>query len=261
MERADQVLALGQVDAGLAADRGVDLGDEGRRHVHDRDPAQVRRREEARGVAQRPATDRHDRLRPFDAQACQFAGRLLDDGKSLGVLALRQQHPLHRPALGGKPVGDRRPRRGPRTGLRHEDRALRPDPPQRLRGLGDRDALAEHVAADLRLRVEQPRGGGAWRIDGRLDGVEHPMDLRHAVDADRGRGIEPLTLGGQVTHRRDRVPADDQRPHVRRAPQSLGEHLRPAVEPDREPAAIQRPAVAWVDDGPTAGRHHAGDAG
>src|SRR6185436_4811930 len=129
------------------------------------------------------------------------------------------------------------------------------------RGLGDGDALAEHVAADLRLRIQQPRGGAAWRIDSRLDGVEHPVDLRHAVDADRGRAVKPLTLRGQVTDRRDRVPADDQRPHVRGAPQALGKHLRPAVEPDRNPAAIQRPAVAWVDDGTTAGRHDACDAG
>jgi hypothetical protein len=87
------------------------------------------------------------------------------------------------------------------------------------------------------------------------------MDLGHAVDADRRRGIEPLTLRSQVTDGRDRVPADDQRPHVGRPPQSLGEHLRPAVEPDRQPPAVQRPAVAGIDDSPTAGRHHARNAG
>ena len=38
VERADEVLALGQVDAGLAADRRVDLGDEGRRDVDDGTP-------------------------------------------------------------------------------------------------------------------------------------------------------------------------------------------------------------------------------
>ena len=73
VERADQVLALGQVDAGLAADRRVDLGDEGRRDVDDRDPAQVRRREEPGRVAQRAAADRHDRLVAFDAQPRQLA--------------------------------------------------------------------------------------------------------------------------------------------------------------------------------------------
>ena len=87
------------------------------------------------------------------------------------------------------------------------------------------------------------------------------MDLRHAVDADRRRGVEPLTLRGKVAHRPDRVPADDQRPHVGGAPQPLGEHLRASVEPDREPPAVQGPAVAWIDDGPAAGRHHARDAG
>ena len=36
-ERADEVLALGQVDAGLAADGGVDHAEQRRRHVHDGD--------------------------------------------------------------------------------------------------------------------------------------------------------------------------------------------------------------------------------
>ena len=65
VERAHEVLALGQVDRGLAADRRVDLGDERRRDVHDRDPTQVRRREEAGGIAERPATDGDHRLVAF----------------------------------------------------------------------------------------------------------------------------------------------------------------------------------------------------
>ena len=48
VERADEVLALGDVDRGLAADRRVDLADERRRHRDPRHAAQVRRRREAR---------------------------------------------------------------------------------------------------------------------------------------------------------------------------------------------------------------------
>ena len=59
----DEVLALGQVDRGLAADRRIDLGDERRRHVDERDAAQVRRRQEAGGVAERTATDRRPSAR------------------------------------------------------------------------------------------------------------------------------------------------------------------------------------------------------
>ena len=57
VERPDEVLALRQVHRGLATDRGIDLGDKRGRDVDDRDAAQVRGREEAGGVAERPAAD------------------------------------------------------------------------------------------------------------------------------------------------------------------------------------------------------------
>ena len=58
VERPDEVLALGQVDAGLAADRRVDLGDERRRDVDQRHAAEPGGREEPGRVAKRPAADR-----------------------------------------------------------------------------------------------------------------------------------------------------------------------------------------------------------
>ena len=48
VKRADQVLAERVIDAGLAADRAVDLRQQRRRHVHDRHAAQIRRGREAR---------------------------------------------------------------------------------------------------------------------------------------------------------------------------------------------------------------------
>ena len=47
-ERADEVLALGQVHAGLAADGGVDHPEQRGRDVHDRDAAVVHGGGEAR---------------------------------------------------------------------------------------------------------------------------------------------------------------------------------------------------------------------
>ena len=47
-ERADEVLALGQVDAGLAADGGVDLAEQRGRRLHDGDPPVVARRRRTR---------------------------------------------------------------------------------------------------------------------------------------------------------------------------------------------------------------------
>ena len=60
MERPDQVLAQGVIDADLAADRAVDLCKQCRGHVNEGDPAQERRRRKSRGVADDAASDGDD---------------------------------------------------------------------------------------------------------------------------------------------------------------------------------------------------------
>ena len=132
MERADEVLALRQVDRGLAPDRGVDLGDERRRDVHDRDAAQVRRGEEAGGVAERPATDGDDRLVALDPEPRQLARRGLEDRQALGRLALGKHHGRDGPAGRGEAGGQALTGGRPRPGLRHEDRPPRLQPTQGL---------------------------------------------------------------------------------------------------------------------------------
>ena len=59
MEGADEVLAGAGVDAGLAADGGVDHAEQRGRHVHDPDAAQPGRGDEAAHVGRRTAADRH----------------------------------------------------------------------------------------------------------------------------------------------------------------------------------------------------------
>ena len=61
MERADEILAARRVDAGLAADRGVDHREQRRRHLHDWDAAHVRRGDESGQVANDAAAERDDR--------------------------------------------------------------------------------------------------------------------------------------------------------------------------------------------------------
>ena len=56
VERADEVLATLEVDAGLSTDRGVRLADERRGHGDPGDPAEVARRNEAYEVAGRAAS-------------------------------------------------------------------------------------------------------------------------------------------------------------------------------------------------------------
>ena len=60
VERADEVLALVGVEAGLAADRRVDHGEQRRRHLHDPDAAQPGRRDEPREVGDRSPADPDD---------------------------------------------------------------------------------------------------------------------------------------------------------------------------------------------------------
>jgi hypothetical protein len=60
VERADEVLPLGQVDPDLAADRRVNLPDERRGHRDPVDASQVRRGDEADEIGRRAAADRGD---------------------------------------------------------------------------------------------------------------------------------------------------------------------------------------------------------
>ena len=53
MKCADQILALGRIDPGLAADRGIDLGQQRRRHLHEVSP---RRTQAAANPARSPIT-------------------------------------------------------------------------------------------------------------------------------------------------------------------------------------------------------------
>ena len=60
VERADVVLAGAEVDRHLAADGGVDLGEQRRRHLDEPDAAQKGRGDVAGEVADHAAAERHD---------------------------------------------------------------------------------------------------------------------------------------------------------------------------------------------------------
>ncbi len=95
MEGADQVLALGRVDRGLAAHRGVDLGQKGGGDLDEIDAALVDRRREAREVADHPAAEGHDQVAAVELEIQQAAGQLGEMGEALGLLAGRQHDQLH----------------------------------------------------------------------------------------------------------------------------------------------------------------------
>ena len=196
VEGADEVLALRQVDGRLAADRAVDLGDERRRDVDDRHPAQVDRGQEAGRVAERTAADRHDRLAPLDPQAARALAASLDETEALGRLALRET--CRARGQTGRVEGrhDRLADGFPGAGLRDE------------RAPGAAPSARELLARASRPAIPSPRTirpigvAASSRIDpspvdaatDRIDRVDDRSDRGDPVDP-AADGVEPLARG------------------------------------------------------------------
>ena len=88
-ERADEVLALGQVHPGLAPDRGVDHPEDGRRHVHDRHPAVVHRRGETRHVCDHSTPDSDHDVGSVEAPSGPCAAQRFDGRQRLVLFTCR----------------------------------------------------------------------------------------------------------------------------------------------------------------------------
>jgi hypothetical protein len=83
MERAEQVLALRRVDAGLAADRGIDLRQQRGRHLHEIDAAAQDRRRKAGEIADHAAAERNHQIVALDPGRDQRLGDLFETGIGL----------------------------------------------------------------------------------------------------------------------------------------------------------------------------------
>ena len=265
VEHPDQVLAFGQVDPGLPADRRVDLSHQRGRDMDDGDAPQVDRGEEAGRVAEGTAPDRDQRLRALDPEGGQLTGSAFDDRKPLCLFALGKQDMHHLAATLAQAGRQPLPDGSPGTRLAHQDRPLRPLRPLRLQLGAQRvrgDAVAKDEASDRRRRPQQRRSRRPIRpAELGIHRVDHAMDLGHAGLVDVCGAVEPLAPGGQVAQRPDGVAPRDQRPDVRRAAEALGEDLGPAIEPDRRPSAKECPSIAGIDDRPAARRDDAPDLG
>ena len=98
VEGADQVLAGAGVDAGLAADRGVDHAEQAGRHLHDPDAARPGGGEEAGQVGDRSPADADDGVGPGQPQPAELLPGAGGDLGGLGRLAVG-----HDDRLGGDP--------------------------------------------------------------------------------------------------------------------------------------------------------------
>ena len=88
VEGADEVLALGRVDAGLAADGRVDHAEQRRRHLHDRHPAQPRGSDEAGEVGDGAPADPDDGVGAGEARGPELRPERGGDRGRLGGLGV-----------------------------------------------------------------------------------------------------------------------------------------------------------------------------
>ena len=89
MEGADQVLALTRIDAGLAADRGIDLRQQRCRHLHEIQPAPYARRRKAGEIADDAAAERDHQIAALDARRDDRLADFFKRGVVLRTLAGR----------------------------------------------------------------------------------------------------------------------------------------------------------------------------
>ena len=103
IKRADQVLAAGVIDAGLAAHRGIDLRQQRRGHLHEIDAALVAGRRKPGHVADHTAAQRHDAGVAIQAAADERIEDPAQHLQRLVLLAVRQHDGVH--ALAGEALG------------------------------------------------------------------------------------------------------------------------------------------------------------
>ena len=89
MERADQILALRRVDAGLAADGGIDLRKQRRRDLHEAHAAAEDARGKAGKVADHAAAERDDGVAALNAKLQQSLAEPGEHWEALACLAWR----------------------------------------------------------------------------------------------------------------------------------------------------------------------------
>ncbi len=106
VEGADEVLAGAGVDPGLAADRGVDHGQQRGRHVDDADAAGPGGRHEAAEVGGGTAADGDDRVGTGEAALAEGLPAVGGHGRGLGELTVGQAEGEHVVVL-DEPFGDR----------------------------------------------------------------------------------------------------------------------------------------------------------
>ena len=100
MEASDEILAGGEIGAGFAADRGVDLGEQGGGDLNVVDAAHVDGGEEAGEVADDAAAESDEDGGAVGARFSQFRGEAFDLREALEALAGGQEEDGGLPVFG-----------------------------------------------------------------------------------------------------------------------------------------------------------------
>ena len=158
MERADQVLARLGVDRGLAADGGIDHGQQGGRHVDHPHPAQPGRRDEPGEVGDGTAAEPDHQVVAGESDLAEHRPGVGRDRQILGVFAVGhlEQNDLGMPGGRGQFLAQRLSRREQRPGMQHGDAR------GELTGWTVSTSVAEQADADLH-RVRRHRRRAAPR--------------------------------------------------------------------------------------------------
>ena len=102
MEGADEIFAVGGIDGGLAADRGIDLSQQRGRHLHVVEPAPHDRGNEAGEVADDAAAKRQNKIAALDTRRDHLLARLLEYAEALCAFTGWNDHPARRDGTAGK---------------------------------------------------------------------------------------------------------------------------------------------------------------
>jgi hypothetical protein len=168
VEGAEEVLARSRIDRGLAADRAVDLRQEGRRDLHEVDAAQEGRGGEPGDVADHPAAERHQHRAAFDATGENILDEPAEMSEVLGPLSRRQDDRVLLDADRRKAVAQCREMM-PRHVLVGDDDGLTPAHHRRdqVSGAGDQPGADQDLIAAL---AEFDAQAFRWALRGRIGG-------------------------------------------------------------------------------------------
>ena len=195
VKSADEVLAAGEVERGLAAESRVDLADERGRHWHPRNPAEVRGRGEPGRVGRAAAAERDERAFTVEPQLTPEA---LERGDRLRLLAggklVRRDEPVAERELCGGAVDPADARVGD-----ERDRAVAGDEGAELGQRAETDVNAgsreqrsvEVACSPIRARFVDREPLGVERHELLLVAGIRPVAGLGALPGDRGARPRP----------------------------------------------------------------------